>query len=46
MNPPDFDYDFNLAYGQQYTAADSVLAAVRRRLDEETARRAEKSRAP
>ena len=39
-NPADFDYRFNLAYGQRYTAADPVLAALRARLDEETARRA------
>jgi putative hydrolase of HD superfamily len=39
-NPADFDYAFNLAYGQRYTAADPVLAALRARLDEETARRA------
>jgi putative hydrolase of HD superfamily len=39
-NPADFDYAFNLAYGQQYTAADPVMAALRARLDEETARRA------
>lgn len=39
-NPADFDYAFNLAYGRRYTAADPVLAALRARLDEETARRA------
>jgi len=39
-NPADFDYAFNLAYGQQYTAVDPVLAALRARLDQETARRA------
>jgi putative hydrolase of HD superfamily len=39
-NPDDFDYTFNLAYGQQYTAADPLLASLRRRLDAETARRA------
>jgi putative hydrolase of HD superfamily len=39
-NPADFDYAFNLAYGQQYTAADPLLAELRSRLDEETARRA------
>ena len=39
-NPDDFDYAFNLAYGQRYTAADPLLAAVRARLDAETARRA------
>jgi putative hydrolase of HD superfamily len=39
-NPADFDYAFNLDYGQRYTAADPVLAALRSRLDEATARRA------
>ena len=39
-NPADFDYAFNLAYGRRYTAEDPVLAALRARLDEETARRA------
>lgn len=39
-NPADFDYTFNLGYGQRYTAADPVLAALRALLDEETARRA------
>src|SRR6476620_8604976 len=38
-NPPDFDYAFNLAYGRQYTSADPLLAAIRARLDLETARR-------
>jgi putative hydrolase of HD superfamily len=42
-NPADFDYAFNLAYGQRYTAADPLLAALRARLDEETARRAEEA---
>jgi putative hydrolase of HD superfamily len=37
-NPPDFDYAFNLGYGQRYTDADPVLTALRARLDEETAR--------
>jgi putative hydrolases of HD superfamily len=37
-NPADFDYAFNLAYGRRYTADDPVLAALRARLDEETAR--------
>jgi putative hydrolases of HD superfamily len=44
MNPADFDYAFNLGYGQQYTAADPVLAALRARLDEETSRRAKDRR--
>ena len=40
MNPADFDYTFNLRYGQQYTAVDPLLSALRERLDEETTRRA------
>ena len=39
-NPANFDYAFNLDYGQRYTAADPILLALRERLDEETARRA------
>ncbi len=37
-NPADFDYAFNLDYGRRYTTGDPVLAALRARLDEETAR--------
>lgn len=44
LNPADFDYAFNLDYGRQYTGADPVLSALRARLDEATARRAEVSR--
>jgi putative hydrolases of HD superfamily len=44
QNPENFDYGFNLAYGQQYTGADPILAALRARLDEETARRAREIR--
>ena len=43
-NPTDFDYVFNLGYGRQYTAADPVLSALRARLDEATARRADAGR--
>jgi putative hydrolase of HD superfamily len=43
-NPGDFDYAFNLGYGQRYTGADPILAALRLRLDEETARRARETR--
>jgi 5'-deoxynucleotidase YfbR-like HD superfamily hydrolase len=39
-NPANFDYAFNLEYGLRYTAADPTMAALRERLDEETARRA------
>jgi putative hydrolase of HD superfamily len=42
-NPDDFDYSFNLVYGKPYTAADPVMAALRTRLDQETARRAHES---
>ena len=39
-NPANFDYAFNLDYGQRYTATDPIMSALRERLDEETARRA------
>jgi putative hydrolase of HD superfamily len=39
MNPADFDYAFNLVYGARFTDSDPTLMALRRRLDEETARR-------
>jgi putative hydrolases of HD superfamily len=45
-NPAGFDYGFNLGYGQHYTGADPLLAALRVRLDEETARRAKEVRPP
>jgi putative hydrolases of HD superfamily len=40
LNPPDFDYEFNLGYGSRFTESDPTLRALRERLDEETARRA------
>jgi putative hydrolase of HD superfamily len=43
LNPTDFDYRFNLTYGQAYTAAHPILAALRARLDEETEARARSS---
>jgi putative hydrolases of HD superfamily len=42
-NPDSFDYGFNLAYGQRYTARDPLLAAIRHRLDADTERRAKES---
>jgi putative hydrolase of HD superfamily len=42
-NPANFDYAFNLDYGQRYTAADPIMSALRERLDEETARLQKKS---
>ena len=45
-NPPDFDYAFNLAYGQRYTAADPVLAQIRALVDQDTLRRARECEPP
>jgi putative hydrolase of HD superfamily len=39
-NPDDFDYRYNLSYGQRFTAKDPLLARIRSRLDLETERRA------
>ena len=36
LNPPDFDYGFNLAYGQKHTDANPLFALVRSILDEKT----------
>ncbi len=36
LNPPDFDYAFNLTYGQKHTAAEPLFAAIRAIVDEET----------
>ncbi|MXQ10391.1 HD domain-containing protein [Microvirga makkahensis] len=44
-NPADFDYAFNLGYGQKHTSAHPLLARIRTILDEETRARAEGSRA-
>lgn len=35
-NPADFDYAFNLGYGQRYTQAHPLFAAVRQLLDDDT----------
>lgn len=35
-NPPDFDYAFNLAYGQKHTATDPLFAALRAMVDAQT----------
>lgn len=40
-NPPGFDYGFNMGYGQQYTAAHPVTAAIRAMLDRDTRARME-----
>jgi len=38
LNPPDFDYEFNLGYGRRYTDATPFLASLREVLDDETRR--------
>ncbi|MCA0177142.1 MAG: HD domain-containing protein [Proteobacteria bacterium] len=39
LNPPDFDYGFNLSYGQKHTSADPLFALMRSVLDERTRQR-------
>jgi putative hydrolase of HD superfamily len=49
LNPPDFDYRFNLGYGRRHTADIPLIAQVREILDRETesrARAAESTRDP
>ena len=41
LNPPSFDYRFNLDYGRRWTADDPVIAEIRSILDQETLARAE-----
>jgi putative hydrolase of HD superfamily len=43
-NPADFDYAFNLEYGARYTAADPIMSALRKSLDQETARKAKEGK--
>lgn len=42
-NPSNFDYAFNLQYGQQYMGEEGLFAEIRRRVDEETRKRMEES---
>lgn len=35
-NPPDFDYEFNLTYGEQSFTGDPFLIRLRKILDDET----------
>ena len=39
INPPDFDYEFNLTYGQKHTSADPLFALMRSIIDEATRQR-------
>ncbi len=43
LNPPDFDYGFNLGYGRRHTDAVPALAGLRRALDEATQARIDAS---
>jgi putative hydrolase of HD superfamily len=40
MNPPDFDYRFNLGYGREHTAGPPLIAEMRALLDRATEARA------
>lgn len=40
MNPPDFDYGFNLNYGKRYTDNTPLTAQIRALIDIDTARQA------
>ncbi|MCO8309452.1 HD domain-containing protein [Pseudomonas mandelii] len=35
-NPPDFDYEFNLAYGKKYTDANPLFEVLRSIIDQDT----------
>ena len=41
QNPTDFDYDFNLTYGAQWTGSLPLLSAIREIVDEATIRRSQ-----
>jgi putative hydrolase of HD superfamily len=44
-NPPDFDYAFNLAYGQKHTATDPLFAELRALVDAQTQAHADRQAA-
>jgi len=39
LNPPDFDYAFNLAYGKKHTDAEPLFEALRALIDRATQQR-------
>lgn len=43
LNPPDFDYEFNLTYGQSHTSGSPLFASIRSILDELTRQRMSES---
>ncbi|SDT96285.1 HD domain-containing protein [Pseudomonas yamanorum] len=36
LNPPDFDYAFNLAYGRKHTSAEPIFQTLREIIDQDT----------
>lgn len=44
INPPDFNYEFNLGYGQKHTSAEPLFALIRNILDEETSNKIKQSK--
>lgn len=46
MNPPDFDYRFNLEYGREHTTSPPLIAALRAELDRATEERAQEASKP
>ncbi|WP_219273456.1 HD family hydrolase [Pseudomonas sp. Xaverov 83] len=36
LNPPDFDYAFNLAYGKKHTSAEPIFQTLREIIDQDT----------
>lgn len=46
MNPPDFDYAFNLDYGRRYTSARPLFAALRAAVDADTRDRLRRQAVP
>ena len=36
INPPDFDYEFNLQYGQEHTRTNPLFTTIRRIVDKVT----------
>lgn len=46
LNPPDFDYAFNLTYGQEHTRTEPLFARMRSILDEGTRQRMAESGQP
>ena len=43
-NPKDFDYEFNLSYGKEYTQKDTLASMLRDLVDRETARLAKEKK--